>query len=115
MEIQPLTKKIYNEAISKSIVKIILSFRGGSDEGYLDIGIYDIAGKYLNGKNRSFCEEISSWAWSVYNYSGAGEGNEYGDEITYDLLRKQMSHKEWYTHSEIIEQDPSIYDIEISS
>ncbi len=44
---------------------------------------------------RNFIKEIEDWAWSVYSYSGAGEGIDYGDEIVYDLVNKKVRTSEW--------------------
>jgi len=93
MQIEPLSKKIYNKAVSLGITQIELKFSGGSDEGYL--------GVYVNGQNgfesnTEFEEEIERWAWKAYGYSGAGDGNDYGDDILYDLLKKTATASSWY-------------------
>jgi hypothetical protein len=39
-------------------------------------------GKYDN----DLVTMVEDWAWSAYSYSGAGDGNDYGDDIFYDLV-----------------------------
>jgi hypothetical protein len=92
MNIEPLSKKIYDKAVSLGITQIILKFSGGSDEGYLSV--------YVNTQdgfesNTEFEEEIEGWAWEVYGYSGAGDGNDYGDDVVYDLLNKTATASSW--------------------
>jgi hypothetical protein len=90
MEIQPLKKEIYDKAVAAGIKQIMLNFSGGNDEGCLYISTYP-------DYNSAIAGEVESWAWEVYEYSGAGDGSEYGDEITYDLVNKKASSQEWYT------------------
>lgn len=90
MKAQPLKKSIYNKAKEIGIEEITLKFSGGSDEGYLDVEVFpwDKAGEMES--------EIEEWAWEVYDYSGAGEGNDYGDDIVYDLKEGKVSTSEWF-------------------
>jgi uncharacterized protein involved in high-affinity Fe2+ transport len=92
MKAEPLKKEIYNKAKELGIENIILRFSGGSDEGYLDIELMP-----YEKHNQEFANEIEEWAWEVYSYSGAGEGNDYGDNIEYDLKAGKVSTSEWYT------------------
>lgn len=93
---QPLSKAIYDKAVKLGVEKIVLNFSGGSDEGYLNVTLYP----WDNNKSDDYNElnaEIENWAWDVYSYSGAGDGNDYGDDIEYDLVNKRVSASEWYT------------------
>lgn len=89
MKAEPLSKAIYDKAKELGIVEIILRWSGGSDEGYLDV---ETAPKW----DANFGEEIKEWAWDAYHYSGAGDGNDYGDDITYNLKTGEVSTQEWY-------------------
>lgn len=96
MEIEPLSKEIYNKAKALGITKIVLNFSGGSDEGYLNVTLYPWdKNKIL--EHTELNAEVENWAWDVYEYSGAGEGNDYGDDIEYDLVNNRVSSQEWYT------------------
>ena len=90
MKAEPLNKSIYNKAKEQGIESIILHFSGGSDAGYLDV---ETEPKW----DQDLAREIEEWAWEVYDYSGAGEGNDYGDDITYDLKNGKVSTSEWFT------------------
>jgi hypothetical protein len=90
MEAQPLSKKIYNKAKKLGVEQIVLEFSGGSDEGYLHIGL-------TPEPNNGFAQEIEDWAWEAYSYSGAGDGSNYGDNITYDLKEGKVHSQEWYS------------------
>lgn len=89
MTIRPLSKKIYTKAKELGIETIVLNFSGGDDEGYLDVGMTP---KY----NEDFSREIEDWAWEVYDYNGAGDGNAYGDNVEYNLVNGTASTEEWY-------------------
>jgi len=92
MKAQPLNKSIYNKVKEQGIEQIILRFSGGSDEGYLDIEIIP-----QEKDKGGIAGEIEDWAWQVYDYSGAGEGSDYGDDITYDIKEGKVSTSEWFT------------------
>lgn len=90
MKAQPLPKNIVSLAKSKGIEKFTLQFSGGSDEGYLNVD--------TDGYDREFNSHVEEWAWNVYSYNGAGEGQDYGDDITYDLKNNTVTTQEWSTH-----------------
>jgi len=89
LTIAPLKKEIYNKAISLGVTKITLRFSGGNDEGCLDVEVQPW--------NLELANEVQAWAWDVYDYNGAGDGSDYGDDITYDLVNKKATAQEWYT------------------
>ena len=92
MNIEPLPKKIYNELLSAGITTLKLYFSGGSDEGYLEVFL-----EPCDTPHKTACleEAIDTWAWEVYSYSGAGEGNSYGDDITYNLKEMTAECSSW--------------------
>ena len=90
MQIEPLSKKIYDKAIALGISQIELLFSGGNDEGYLNVS--------FRGEpfaNEDFEQEVIDWGYTAYSYSGAGDGNDYGDDIVYDLLKKTATVSSW--------------------
>lgn len=98
MNIEPLKKELYEKAKELGVDKITLEFSGGSDEGYL----YVYADRNTEEeelahrkKIRKLESDIDEWVWTVYEYSGAGDGTSYGDTITYDLKNGKMSTQEW--------------------
>ena len=94
MNAEPLNKEIYNKALKLGITKITLNFSGGSDEGCLFV---ELKGDANNNQLRDFTNQIESWAWEAYSYSGAGDGSDYGDDIVYDLVNKKVTTSEWFT------------------
>lgn len=92
MNIEPLSKKIYDKAVSLGITQIELKFSGGSDEGYLNVYVNDERGF---SSNTELEQEIEGWAWQAYGYSGAGDGNDYGDDVVYDLVEKTATASSW--------------------
>ena len=91
MIVKPLQKELYNKLKELGVKRFTLAFEGGNDEGYLDVEIYpyDLDDREING-------EIEDWAWSVYEYSGAGDGSGYGDKIMYDLEEGKVSTESWF-------------------
>ena len=88
MQIEPLSKKIYDKAVSLGVTQIELNFSGGNDEGYLTV---NLKGEY----NEDFEQEVTDWGYTTYGYSGAGDGNDYGDDVVYDLLNKTATASSW--------------------
>ncbi len=100
MNIEPLSKDIYNQALKRGIDSITLNFQGGSDEGYLNIDL-EYASNVVgvipsNADEKTFVNIIDEWAWSVYYYNGAGDGADYGDEVIYNLREKTAKTSSWY-------------------
>ena len=89
MNIEPLPKKIFDKALSLGITEIHLNFSGGNDEGYVNV---NLLGEY----NQEFAEEIEEWVWETYDYSGAGDGSDYGDDVVYDIVNKKATSESWY-------------------
>ena len=109
MNIEPLPKKIYDKAVALGITQIELHFSGGSDEGYLNV---DVSGSKDRESNTKFEQEIEEWAWQAYGYSGAGGGDEYGDDVLYSLTSKTATVSSW--HMERTESAPENGDFEIA-
>lgn len=99
MTAKPLKKAIYDKAKELGIEQITLHFSGGSDEGYLHVALHPEPEKY------DLIEMIEDWAWEVYSYSGAGEGYDFGDDITYDLKNGKVSTSEWFTSRQEVDYE----------
>lgn len=89
MNIEPLPRTIYDKAKNLGVDTITLKFSGGHDEGILNVETDPT-------NEPDFIKEITDWAWSVYSYSGAGDGVDYGDNIAYNLRTNEVCHIEWY-------------------
>ena len=50
--------------------------------------------------------DIEQWAWDCIGYNGAGDGNDYGDDLTYDLVNKTVTHNEWCMERTDTSHDP---------
>lgn len=96
MNIEKLPKSLYDRAVVLRVERIDLNFNGGSDEGYLNVNLYLADNVKYTDQHGILENDIESWAWDVYDYSGAGDGNDYGDDITYDLVNKKVSTSEWF-------------------
>jgi len=92
--IQPLPARIVAKAKQLKIEIIKLNFSGGSDEGYLNVDV-DSSQEMVVPKD--FLNEVETWAWDAYSYGGAGDGSDFGDDITYDLKAGTASCQDWYT------------------
>lgn len=97
LSIEPLPKKIYNRALDLGAAYIKLSFSGGNDEGNCDITLSDENNVDLSHQSvGALIDEIENWVWEVYQYSGAGDGSDYGDEIAYNLKTMIATTQEWW-------------------
>jgi hypothetical protein len=103
MDIMPLSKKIHDKAKEMGIQKISLKFEGGNDEGHLNV--------HTDPQYLDFEREIYEWAWGTYPYNGAGDGTDYGDNITYDLGSGKASHQSWYFQPKY--DDPTSVTLEV--
>lgn len=91
-----LPKELFDKLRNSGITELNLEWEGGSDEGYLHINLRDDSGRWVRG-SPDLIEEIDDWSWKTYQYSGAGDGNPYGDSMTYDLENRMVYISEWYT------------------
>ena len=103
MNAKPLKKELYERVVALGGDIVTLEFSGGSDEGYLYVEVrgdnmaQDVEQTdEVRKKIRDLESDIEEWVWTVYQYSGAGDGTSYGDTITYDLNNQTMSTQEWY-------------------
>lgn len=94
--IQPLPRNIYDKAKAHGIERILLFFKGGDDSGYLNVELVANSDDFNHDFGRKFENEVEAWAWTVYEYSGAGDGVDYGDNITYDLENNKVTTQAWY-------------------
>lgn len=94
MNIEPISKELFEKLTTLGVREVTLNFSGGSDEGYLDVDL-DSDLDYADEAVRKIVGEIEEWAWDAYSYSGAGEGIDYGDTIVYDLVNRKARSSEW--------------------
>ena len=114
MNIEPFPTKLFNRLKELGVLSVELCFSGGSDEGFLDIQ-FEYPSLFDNEKEAELAKlesEIEEWAWEVYAYNGAGDGNSYGDNITYDFEKMTVEHNEWY--SEITYTPPKNMTLKVS-
>jgi uncharacterized protein YuzE len=94
-----LPKKFYDRAKALGATKISLEFSGGNDEGLLSVFVSNDKMELRSTGNNDVYKlesDIEEWAYSAYDYSGAGDGTEYGDNIVYDLENNTVATIEWY-------------------
>lgn len=128
-EYLPMKPELLKQAKELGAEKVILEFQGGSDEGYLNVylqmsetgetprdkflqltwqeqqkqredktELYQEYEKWFTAE-RNLVNDIEEWAWEVYEYSGAGDGSDYGDTVAYSVDGKSCKAQEWYTES----------------
>lgn len=102
---QPLPKDLVALLKKHKVKAFKLAFEGGNDEGCLDISVYPT---YLE----DIAAKIQDWAWDVYSFSGAGDGNYYGTNIEYDLETEEVSVMDWHDEVQRVEEKPVFMPIE---
>ena len=122
MDAQPFPRTLFDRATAEGVTRIELNFSGGSDEGFLSIGtrnaedgVIDRQDGYSHANWKdpelSFIDALIAWAWSVYEYSGDGDGGDYGDDIIYNLAEGATVTQEWYTEPSYQPEQPSVLEI----
>jgi len=110
----PLPKKLYEKAKELGVGSIELEFRGGNDEGHLYVQTVesktDDLVKIVRRKQQlsTLAMDIETWAFEAYEYSGAGDGNDYGDDVTYNLETMKASVSSWMMVRKDFEPDPEV-------
>lgn len=115
MKIEPLPKRLYEALKKAGVDKLIIGLSGGFDEGYLEVS--SVAETTDNGVSSvnlpgELAADIESWVWSAYDYTGAGDGSDYGDDIEYDLKNGKASHQEWYMQPAFSEKTEDLLELE---
>ena len=85
LEPKPLKKEIFDKARELGITEIHLEFHGGSDDGWVHVNCIRPFRENTVKFFYKFQQEIEDWVWQVYEYNGAGDGRDYGDNITYKV------------------------------
>lgn len=133
-EIAPFPQRFVDIAEDLGIDKIKIAFQGGSDEGYIEADCWSATyfdesleivwgekGRYRPDKNTlngeamldkwyEFEKEIEDWAWERYGYNGAGEGQDYGDDVVYHLDTGKVTYQDW--GYQYVEGDKQTSDLE---
>ena len=110
----PLPKKLYEKAKELGVSSIELEFRGGNDEGNLYVQLVesktDDLVKIVRRKQQisKLETDIETWAFDAYQYSGAGDGNDYGDDVTYNLETMKASVSSWHMTRVDLEPDEAV-------
>lgn len=105
-EIPPIPKELFDLCVEETVDRVILSWEGGSDEGYLQVDIW-LVGENDYGDHwerpdtkkaalRVLENKIEDWVGSCIEYNGAGEGSPYGHELTIDITNGKATLDEWW-------------------
>ena len=89
---KPLKKELFDRAKSLGVKVIVLNFSGGSDEGYLNVYTdpYNNSAEHIELRS-----DLEEWGHEVYEYSGGGDGSDYGDDIEYNLSNMRVIASSW--------------------
>lgn len=101
LEPEPLPYSLLQKLLAAGVTRFTLEFSGGNDEGYLDV---DFECPPNNWPDDTLVEQVESWAWEAFSYPGDGDGNDYGDILTYNLLTKTVERSEW----DMVRQDTQL-------
>lgn len=111
MNIIALPKKLYDRATELGVTSIELRFSGGSDEGYLGVQI-DSPLNNDDDELSALGSDVEDWAYTAYSYSGAGDGNDYGHNVTYDLVEMEARWDAWEMKITECDSDSQALEIE---
>lgn len=91
---KPIPNPILARAKALGVERINLRFSGGHDEGHLDVDFEPWP------DDDELARVTEEWAYETYEYSGAGDGTEYGDDISYDLVEGTVTTDSWFMRRE---------------
>ena len=110
LEPQPLPRKLVEKAKEQGVVKIIVCWSGGNDEGDCEVNVEyakervkeleragrDLTPLQLRHKvHHELEQEFEEWAETAFDYSGDGDGDAYGDDLVYDLEKNTVQCSDW--------------------
>jgi len=112
--INPLPRYLFDRLVEAGVSTLYLNFSGGSDEGYLYIGLLRESGERAECRTdmKDLVQAVDDWAWQVFDYSGAGDGADYGDDYEYDLKNMTTQHTEWCTVRKYQDTETSNFSLE---
>jgi len=96
---KPLPRKLVEKAKEHGVAKINVCWSGGDDEGHCNVNLEYTKEAELTQRpiTRDELEpEFEEWAETAFDYSGAGDGNAYGDDLVYDLEKNTVQCSDWY-------------------
>ena len=95
--VQPLSKDLFDRAKELGVKEIRINFQGGSDEGYIypQTSGAPTNNNEVRSKIDALERDLEYWAHDAYQYNGAGDGTDYGDDVTYNLETMEVTHSEW--------------------
>ncbi len=106
VEVKPLPKDLYDRAKKLNVTKIYLEFSGGSDEGHMHVrleqslntgrSVRDNVGIWYSPKVEKLEQDVMDWMETTWHYGGGGDGRDYGDDLTYDLVENTVSTSSWH-------------------
>lgn len=110
MLVEPLPRPLYDQLRNAGVIQLELAFKGGNDEGFLDVSfVFDKGQDADSGVESSLSTAVEKWAWDVYSFSGCGDGTDYGDTITYNFETGKVITQAW--EMERVESEPQEHDI----
>ena len=101
-----IPKKLYDKAKALQVTAIDINVSGGSDNAYVNVDITTSADWVA--EHRRLVAELEAWVWNSISYSGAGDGTDYGDDVTIDLLTDEVTTTSW--HMERVENNAAEWD-----
>ena len=112
MNIEPLSKKIYNDAVNLRVEIIKLNFHSEDGDNYVYVELDRPIEFPCNHKLSKFIKNIENWAWDVYPYKVLGNRAASGEIITYDLNKKVAKSKKWRYERQETETDYETFALE---
>lgn len=98
--VRPLPKNLFEKLVAAKIEKLSVHLEGGNDEGLINCALQpwpdSVECPELIKPVSDLLDEVETWAFEAYSFSGAGDGTRYGDDIVYDLVNKTVTTTEWY-------------------
>lgn len=125
LEPEPLPRKLVEKAKAEGVVKINVCWSGGGDEGSCNVNLEaDMTAGAPSGIRprasmskewQQLEQEFEEWAETAFDYSGAGDGNAYGDDLVYDLEKNTVQCSHWSQRGTFSRDDGEEVELELQT
>lgn len=103
-----LPAELFRKLKENNVDKLTVTLTGGNDEAIVDCDFQPWPKAYTSEIETL----IDDWIYSSFNFSGAGDGTEYGTHYVYDLNAGTCYSQDFYTEIKLEPQtDPEAFTV----
>jgi hypothetical protein len=92
MSYQNIPKELFQKLKEAGAETLVVKLEGGNDEAIIDVDVLP-----YTAHSGAIARDVEDWVWNSFCFSGAGDGNPFGENYTYDLKKGTVHSESWYT------------------